>query len=273
MRSVILVIFSALALAGLFIGYWVLQPATPVSSTPGKNPAIPPLPKNVEAAGAIKPGEHAWLHKYDNGTLSSEFTGEQYHPRPNGTIDVVNPIARFYLANQQRLEITGKTGNVVIRDMPDPGKNGFVNSTFSPPSKGRLDDVTVRLFDDRRLPDARLSLTMRTDNAVFDNESFVIYTEGYKDADGHDITADQVPVDVTGDIELKGRGLKLRWNDNDGRLELLEIAHGQFLIVRPSALRGSKTRPQNPQARLGPPIPVMLAASDNQSSGDIITSY
>src|SRR4051812_605866 len=101
MRSIILVIFSALGLAGLFIAYWVLQPVTPVSTKPGKILVVVPPPKRADTGGAIRTGEHAWLHKYDiSGALSSEFTGEEYHPRPNGTIDVTNPIAVFHLANQ-----------------------------------------------------------------------------------------------------------------------------------------------------------------------------
>src|SRR5205085_673106 len=128
MRSVILVIFSAIALAGLFVGYWVLQPVTPVSVKMGKPPAVRPVPKSTEAASAIgiRSGESPWLRKFDaKGEVSTLFKGEQYHPRPNGTIDVIKPIAKFYLANHQRIEIEGARGNVVVKEQPGAGKSGF----------------------------------------------------------------------------------------------------------------------------------------------------
>jgi hypothetical protein len=276
MRSAILVIFSAIGLAGLFIAYWVLQPTTPISAVAGKNPVVPPRPKHVESAGGIRPGDNAWLRQYKDGEVSSEFRGEQYHPRPNGTIDVTNPIAKFYLANRQRLEITGVRGNVVVKEIPDPAKGGFGGGgTVSPPSKGRLDDVTVKLVDESLPPGEQVTLTMRTNNAVFDNEAFIIYTEGYRDADGHDVAADQVPVEITGKIRMKGRGLKVRWNDNDGRLELLEVAHGQLLIIDLDAMKRENARRPARAAWIGPPgpIPVMLAARDQKSAGEVITSY
>ncbi|HEY8748848.1 MAG TPA: hypothetical protein VIM11_12785, partial [Tepidisphaeraceae bacterium] len=189
----------------------------------------------------------------------------------------IKPVAKFYLANHQRIEIEGVKGNVVVKEMSGAGKSGFAGAgTFSPPSRGRLDDVTVNLYDDSHGPDPKPALTMKTNNAVFDNETFIVFTEGYREADGTEIAGDQVPVTMTGRIELKGRGLKIRWNDNDGRLELLEIAHGQLLIVKPDAMsKEKKAKPNRQTVRRWPegPLPFMLAARDQKSAGEVITSY
>ena len=87
-------------------------------------------------------------------------------------------------------------------------------------------------------------ITMRTDNVAFDNETYRIATEAYRDATGTMIADDQVPVYVSGQIEMQGKGMIARWNDKDGRLELLEILHGNYLMITDSSSfspGGSKT--------------------------------
>ena len=70
-------------------------------------------------------------------------------------------------------------------------------------------------------------------NAVFDNDTFRISTEAYTDESGKRIEADQVPVVVRGrDYDFSGRGLVIRWNQLDRKLQLLEVAHGESLTVK-----------------------------------------
>ncbi|HSZ55105.1 MAG TPA: hypothetical protein VK797_05560 [Tepidisphaeraceae bacterium] len=286
MRSTILVIFSAITLAALFIGYWTMQPAPATSTSVDSEPVkVGPAPKRNDPNqnNGIRSGEFAWLKQHDrDGVVSSEFTGDAYHPRPNGTVDVSNPAGIFYLANHQRLEVHGKTGNIVLKEVPDPAKSAFGAGPSapppSPPTRGRLDDVTVTLFDETRPKDQQVVLVMTTNNIVFDNESFHIFTQGYRDQTGKLIDNDQVPVVVHGQIEMRGRGLKARWNDRDGRLEELEIAHGDVLVITDPAnfsLGGPQKKAKSPVAAMGllPPLPAALAAADNQSAGDVITSY
>jgi hypothetical protein len=288
MRSTILVIFSAIALAGLFIGYWTIQPATNTTASVDNQPVkVGPAPKRNDPnqlGNGLRSGENAWLRQHDlSGVITSEFKGDAYHPRPNGTVDVANPTGIFYLANHQRLEVRGKTGNVVLKEVPDPAKSAFgapgaSSPPPSPPTRGRLDDVTVTLFDDTRDKGHQAVLTMTTNNVVFDNESFRIFTQGYRDESGKMIDNDQVPVIVHGEIEMHGRGLRARWNDRDGRLEELEIAHGDYLIIADPAnfsLGGGAKKPKSATIAFNPlaPLPVMLTAADNQSAADVITSY
>src|SRR5204863_1117726 len=84
------------------------------------------------------------------------------------------------------------------------------------------------------------TLDIDMNNAAFDNESFRIFTEGYTDEHGKRIEADQVKVTVRGKYEFDGRGLTIRWNDRDRRLELLEIAHGERLVIKEPGALGSK---------------------------------
>ena len=236
MRTYLLVIFSALALGGLFLAIWSMQSAPKGSDrTEIANQPVPGKPTTEQTIGPIHGGEHVQLKHYDDrGQLVSSFEGDKFVPRSDGTIDVTHPIAKFFLANRQHVEIHGQTGNVVIKDAPQATANGFgAGGPPAPPSRGRLNDVIVTLQDDAK--NATL-LTMTTNNVVFDNDTFRIATEGYRE-NGVEIADDQVPVRVTGEIKMEGRGMTIRWNDKDGRLELLEIAHGDVLeITDPSAL-------------------------------------
>lgn len=273
MRSFILVTLSALGLAGLFVVCWTIQPAGRVQTNAVQrtNPAPKPADTDPTQLNGIRPGEGVYLSQYDGkGQLTSRFRADRYVPRQDGTIDVINPVARFFLANHQSLDIVGRTGNVMVKDAPNPGRTGFANTgTPAPPSRGRLDDVVVTLTDDlKKVP----LITMKTNNVVFDNETFRISTEGFGNI--HD---DEVPVHVTGQIKIEGRGLTVRWNDTDGRLELLEIAHGDFLeITDPSSfsLSGSKVAPgksSGGSSRAGEAMPVMLAANDKSAAAQILT--
>ena len=113
----------------------------------------------------------------------------------------------------------------------------------------------------------------------------LITTEGFEEG-SRVVTADEVPVKMIGSkYDFAGRGLRLRWNDKDGRLDLLEIAHGEQLVVKDSsALSGTfgnggtkkTTQPASllPTAITLPPPPLtsMLAANDKASTGSVLRS-
>src|SRR3712207_3476368 len=109
------------------------------------------------------------------------------------------------------------------------GAGGAGGAAAQMPSRGRLDDARRQLAETADAPAPMLDMTMP--NAAFDNESFRIYTEGYTDKDGTQVPPDQVKVTVRGKYEFDGRGLTIRWNDRDRRLELLEVAHGERLVI------------------------------------------
>ena len=90
------------------------------------------------------------------------------------------------------------------------------------------------------------------------------------------VEADQVPVVLRGeDYDFDGRGLVIRWNERDRRLQLLEIAHGEKLIDQAPELVHEEGRGAGGYApgnrvmgMMGgwgdghAPLPVMLAAKN-----------
>ena len=174
--------------------------------------------------------------------LKSQFRAARYDPQPNGKIKVRDPEAWFYMQNGQKMRLIGTDGEVVVPEQSGGGAAG--PDSPAAPSRGRIHTVTIELFN--MYPDSRPNVpdeTMTTDNINFDNETMLITTEAFKEG-GTLIPADQVPVHMrskstTRGYDLDGRGMQLRWNDKDGRLDLLEIAHGDWLMVKDTSSSSS----------------------------------
>ena len=273
MRSYILVILSAILLGGLFVFVWMFQPQTK-TALKEQPQVLAVAARHEDGYGPIKPGELVWIKQFDSrGQLSSRFAADQYLPQSDGTFKVTSPRAEFFLANHQRLQIEGIDGNVVMKEVPNLTLGGTsAGGPLAPPSRGRLNQVTVTLLDEvKNLP----LLKMTTNNVVFDNETFRVTTEGYTEG-GKAISDDEVPVHVTGNVKMEGRGLIIRWNDTNGRLELLEIAHGDWLeITDPSGFSpsGAKMTPHSSTARAGRPLPEMLADAAADAGIKILTHH
>lgn len=253
MRTFLKLFITLLVLAGGFVAYLVLQPASSVLKT-SIRPAPQALTRN--AAGLlIGEGENAWVRQFDaEGRLASRFRAEKWEPEKNGLVRVTRPEAELILKGgkdkdgrekpRPLVRIRGDDGEVVVRSLPDAasadkpiaagsgaGARGASAGPAQPPSSGRLNGVIIEVFESES--DAAPRVTMRTNNIVFDNDTFRISTEGYLAADGATVAPDEVPVAVTGpDFDFFGRGLTVRWNDLDERLELLRIAHGDRLVIK-----------------------------------------
>ena len=51
-------------------------------------------------------------------------------------------------------------------------------------------------------------------NLSFDNDTFLLATEEFKDASGNIIAADEVPVTIRGDeYDFDGRGMVMHWDE------------------------------------------------------------
>src|SRR5256885_6656080 len=100
-------------------------------------------------------------------------------------------------------------------------------------------------------------------NASFDQETFRIQTESYE-RNGKIIPADQVEVQVRGrDYDFNGRGLDIRWNERDRRLQQLEIAHGEQLTAKhPQAIRALGVPASQPSASLREDAPLAASRMD-----------
>ncbi len=239
MRSVVLVILSFVAVIIGFVLYILLQNSGPAKI--GQNltattfTAPPPIDPSQPQMG---PGRDVWTKSYDSktGALTNEFKSQNYTPHPDGTIDLIEPEANFYLSSGQKLYLHGKTGMVL-----DPNAvNGKGQGGNQAPDRGKLHDVTLKFYN--KVADAEPQFVCTMNNLSFDNDTFTIFTDecDLPDENGtpHHVLGDQVPVHVVGiDYDFDGRGLTIKWNERDRRLSRLEIAHGEQLVVKhPNAL-------------------------------------
>ncbi len=260
MRTTLLILATLLLLGGAFVFYWRAQPAVVSQTGDGGHGTIAPVTTQpVDSFKGYRAGTRAWITMTNaQGGRSSQFRAEQYLPQKDGTVHLISPEADFFLGNNQRLHVVGTDGTVVMKSAPDMGSAlGAAVSPTGPPNRGRLEHVKMTLVNDAAVDPARaVSLTLETNNIEFDNESFLITTGGFIDENGTNVPPDQVPVKVRGDYDLDGRGLTVRWNDRDDRLELLELAHGDKLrIEHPSSKEHAAARSAAPPSDAPPSAP------------------
>jgi lipopolysaccharide export system protein LptA len=271
MRSFIL-IFSTIAVTfGGFLTYRVLQPASPRAlSAAGLAPQIVPVHGTEPRVGGAGRGDRPWIRNIDRlGRLASRFKADEYQPRGGGHVHVIQPRAEFFQysgGHQQKIAIEAETGDIEVEQPADSGSATFEKGSAGPPKRGRLkrgvNPVTIRLYPDVSATGAQkdhVSITLTTDNLYFNNETFEIKTDAIIDQNGNEVVpADQVPIHVTGDYEFDGKGLIVHWNDLEGRLEYLEVTHGDHLtIVHPSGTTfgGSSKKPSTAGPGTQPAIP------------------
>lgn len=270
MRTFLLIAGTFALLVGIFIGYTMTQTgSTPVQPGYGGGGPVM-LPDQRESI--IGRGEQAWVKVFnDNWEVASQFRAAEYDPRRDGRVHVAQPESIFFLSGGELIRVRGQEGVVVMSRLPEPESGGTM-APSEPPSRGELIDVEIELFDSPEAleadsPDNDTStLRVRLNNAAFDNETSRIYTESAI-IDGQMVPADQIPVTVRGrDYDFDGRGLTIRWNDRDRRLELLRIEHGERLIIKdPQRFTEDAFGPSQPAGDAAArtlTTPWMLAATD-----------
>lgn len=258
MRTAIIVL---LAIGLLLGGAWLYQ-AMQAPVTTGEGPRLATRPAELPGAALeqsfVGAGEEAWVETYSprTGQLSTRFRAQRFQPRPQGEQDIVDveqPVAEIHLDDGTIVRIAGQTGRIVLASRAreaDP-----LRQSPQLPSRGVLRDVAVSLHR-VEAPDDPPLLTARVNNLAFDNDTFRVATEAYTDADGREIAADAVPVVVRGrDYDFDGRGLVIRWNERDRRLQWLEVAQGERLVIKNTRL-------------LGQEFPLAARASDRFASAD-----
>ena len=268
MRTIVVIFVTLAVLGGAFVGYTLLQtppPAVvkeeappgpvaprPTMTAPAGDARAVELPADAPTGGITDAGpvpatqpnqriigasDNVWVQNYDQKSrrLTSEFRAARFDPRPDDTVDVTRPEARFYLDEETVLVMQARSGRVYVP--PATGqRETMTSSRGQAPTRGELFDVQMSL---QRTIDGPALVTCAMPNIVFDNDTFRIATEGYTDATGRAVLADQVPVQVRGqDYDFDGFGMVIRWNELDGRLQTLEVARGDKLVVKnPKALK------------------------------------
>lgn len=238
MRTFLLMLGTVVVIA-LAAGVYVwMQPATQQARTLQLPPASRPASRPSEQSGlGVHKGEGAFFTVDDPKTRKTawQFRASRWDPQTDNSVLVTDPEAEFFLDEGQILSLKGARGRVVLPS--SAGKNSDLKSPNSPPSRGELHDVIISLYNSPARDHA--TLVCKVNNVSFDNDTFRIATEAYKDADGKLIPADQVPVEVIGDEQdFYGRGLTILWNDRERHLQLLEIAHGESLAIKSEGMLG-----------------------------------
>lgn len=185
------------------------QEITDVPPTPGANPTTT---SDINLIGENTVG---WVQRQDpkTGKLAEEFRWDTLNPENDGLFNVTKPQARMYLDDNRVLHMTSDSGqiiapgnypksgefrgNVVITLFEvDPAlKRGVIIANDSP-------DITMRIFLDGV---ARFDSTLGTIESF--DELFFTSTEA----------------------EMKGRGMKLTYNQPGKRIDYFEITHGDFI--------------------------------------------
>lgn len=242
MRKPLLIIATFGLLVGLFALYLMQQPEHKVQQRDPASMSADDFTPPSERTTLIGPVQQTVVRLYDKrtGQLSSEFEAEEYLPQPDGRMRVTHPKAIFFLKDNQLIRIKGQTGLVTMSQAPSAGANATINVGGSPPSRGDLKQVQIDFFSSQEaMALEQTQMTINMDNCAFDTETFRIFTE-QSVIDGKSLTGEEIPVVVRGrDYDFDGRGLTIRWNERDRRLELLRIVHGDRLIVKdPKLIRG-----------------------------------
>lgn len=269
MRSFLLIAASIVTLVVIFTVYLSIQESpSPVVDQQISAVSAPVVLPAATGPSRIGPGENVWYDRYDpkTGELSSRIRAASYEWQKDRRVAVSGPEAEFYLSDGQVLKLVGTTGTLVMQEGIGRGSDvPGVENIGQSPRMGELKEVTLSLLP---AAGAEPVLTMTMNNASFDNETFKIYTDAYRE-DGKLITGDQVPVTVRGvDYEFDGRGLQVQYSELERRLEYLRIAHGKRLLIKnPSGfLRSGASQKLLGQAN--PFAGVMLAAADPQLAGE-----
>jgi lipopolysaccharide export system protein LptA len=233
MRSLVIILVTLGALLLGFLIYEFSQPSlAPLNNEP-HDEVVATQPVATDNHMGIGPGEGVWIERHDpnTGTMTERFKGNHYDWNPDGTMKVTTPQAEFFLSEGRIMRINGVRGNVVVEEGGPPGKNGGITMTQpAAPTRGNMKDVTIRLFESENAPKPTLVVTM--DNATFDTQINRIYTESAI-IDGKNIAADRIPVHMRGeDEDFDGWGLRIRWDQKQNTLQLLQIDHGKQLIIK-----------------------------------------
>ncbi|MEA2709270.1 MAG: hypothetical protein QOF78_1871, partial [Phycisphaerales bacterium] len=262
MRTFLIIFLTMLALGGGFAIYLSLQ--NPVAKKPTKSLVATPRTQRsaatTQSVHGIGSGDNPWIKRFEKGELASQFRGVRWEPRGGELVFVTRPEAEFFSGDgQQLLRVEGESGEVTVPGGGQPASNARpggvggagAGGNFTPPNRGRLQTVKISMYEPADAVEPMLVATMP--NAAFDNDTFRIATEAYTDAAGKRIEADQVPVIVTGrDYDFSGRGLVIRWNQGDRKLQLLQVEHGESLTVKNLSALSKPTLTPAPPA---PPAP------------------
>ncbi len=239
MRTIILIVLTVVVLVGGFSLYQWQQ--GPLAYQAGKKPVIQSAasPGDDVRVGSLGSGKDVWAVKSDRdtGLPILRFRAKDYQPQVDGRVKVDHPQALFFLgADRSRIVcIEGNTGWVALHgEGPRVRHDLTAAAPMETPTRGDLLEVKVRYFLSQAAMDANdPEATLELHHVSFDVETYRIASEAFTDEQGRRVEADEVPIHVIGkDFDFDGRGLQLRWDEFDQRLQSLRVAKGERLTIK-----------------------------------------
>ena len=270
MRSAILILSLLLVLGGVFFlvvlrdrpAMYADEAATRAATQPTSVPIVPATIATLDPDAAIV-GSTANAH-FDvldptTGRKVKEYSFARLDPRKNENVDVTLPRAWFYNEDGSTITLEGTVGTI---SYSQNGRRGDTsNAGNATPQSGTLRDVTIRMFEGAADAGDPPTLVCRVPAVQFDSiDNRISTADG--NVDGKLVLAEQMPVTVRGrDYDFDGRGMTMRWNDRDGRLEQLDIRHGDRLVIRNAGAfdGGNAPVPAPAAAAAAMPVDVPLA--------------
>lgn len=234
MRGAIIFCLLALALGGAFY-FFVMRGGPEFSAAELAPPVttrkvVPTTIPSLDSQVPVGRSAGVWIESIDakTGRKVNEFRSEDVVPRADGSVDVMNPQARFYGNKGGIITLDGSEGHILYTQAGARDDARALGT--STPTSGELRDVTVRYYE-RSLDDEPM-IVVSVPAVRFDSNSNRISTIDCV-VDGQGYAAEQVPVTMRGrDFDFDGQGLTLAWNDREGMLDQLEILRGNRLVVR-----------------------------------------
>jgi lipopolysaccharide export system protein LptA/lipopolysaccharide export system protein LptC len=226
-RRLLLLIGSLAAILVVFvIGLWV------VGLGEGRPEAVPPAPEAVAPSRAPTSGEamapqegtdFRAVTRDKEGRLKRLFTAPYYENKGQGVYVLNEPKAVIYQSDGQQIQISAERGTIYSESRRTD--EGAIRLTVK---QGQLQGHVTVYFDRATDPD-RPPVEQRTsdpnvliasaDNIHFDNERLLLYTN-----DRVRVTSQQV--------EMSGRGLSVRWNEDPQELQVLRLEQGDGMVIR-----------------------------------------
>ncbi len=228
----------------------LLSRNAPVGKSPtlGGDPgAAPPVLKDARPGGKLDPthigtsGEGVIQQvNSKTGELQKVFRYRTLTPREQGVFDLASPQAWLYLSPTRVLHLRSEEGQFVApANQPQSGefRKNVVLTLFQTAAPRKLAPL------DETSPDRAMRIEM--DDASFDTTLGMISTQNRV----------MLTTPVTQQVRFEGKGLSLVYNDQNRRIERLEITQGKSLVYRPASPKPGDEVPRIPAGAPTPAVP------------------
>lgn len=194
-----------------------LAPVALLPETVGPR-SIPDEPLPPEEAVLSSPGKKAYFERYSKGRLLYQFRAERWEPaEKKGEFRLFSPELRIFLKGGQTVDISADRGLVVAKRIAD---------SKIEPIYGELAG-TVHIYVDRRAAaSSSQPAELRPEDIIHIWLDKVVFN-----LELNTIESSEAITLESYDADLSGRGLFIRWDGIEGKLEVLRILEGDKLTI------------------------------------------